>query len=73
MEINLEKIPVGIKYLKEKEMPKDFNTIKNPNVRSYCDAVRLLRGDEYNNGIIVTLDSIKACKWCPVGLVSMVF
>lgn len=68
MEINLEKIPVGIKYLKEKDMPKDFNTIKNPNVRSYCDAVRLLRGDEYNNGIIVTLDSIKACKWCPVGL-----
>jgi len=67
-EINLKRIPVGIKYLKEKDLPKDFNTIKNPKVRSYCDAVRLLHEDNYPNGIIVTLDSIKACKWCPVGL-----
>lgn len=68
MEINLERIPVGIKYLKEKDMPKDFNTIKNLDVRSYCDAVRLLHEDDYPNGLIVTLDSIKACKWCPIGL-----
>ena len=66
--ISLERLPIGVKYLKEKDMPKDFNTVCNPEVRSYCDAVRLLQEDEYKNGIIVTLDSIKACKWCPVCL-----
>ncbi len=68
MEISLERFPIGVKYLKEKDMPNDFNTISNLNVRSYCDAIRLLQSGEYKSGIIVTLDSIKACKWCPVGL-----
>jgi len=67
-EIQLERIPVGIKYLKENEMPENFDTIENPKVRSFCDGLRLLHENNYPNGVIITLDKIKACKWCPVGL-----
>ena len=66
--INLIRKPIGIKFLKEKDMPKDFETIKNPAVRSFCDAVRLLHDEDHPKGLIVTLDNTKVCKWCPVGL-----
>ncbi|MCK4796898.1 MAG: DUF169 domain-containing protein [Spirochaetes bacterium] len=66
-DIEFERI-VGVKFLKEDEMPKDFNTIKNPSVLSYCDAFRLINTEKYTEGIIVTKDSIKICHWSPVGL-----
>ncbi len=66
--INLARVPVGVKYLKENDMPKDFDEIQNPKTRSYCDALRLLHEYEYPNGLIATLDSINVCKWCPVAL-----
>ncbi|MHA1219558.1 MAG: hypothetical protein ACTSO5_12915 [Candidatus Heimdallarchaeaceae archaeon] len=59
---------IGVKFLKENELPKDFNIIKNPGVRSYCDAVRLLNNEKYAEGLIVTKDSIKVCHWSPVCL-----
>lgn len=65
--VGFEKI-IGIKFLKANELPKDFNTIKNPGVRSYCDAVRLLNTEKYSEGLIVTKDSIKVCHWSPVNL-----
>ncbi|NPD90427.1 MAG: hypothetical protein HGN29_17070 [Asgard group archaeon] len=68
IEINLERLPIGIKYLKERDMPKDFNTIKNPKALSFCDAARLLHEEDHPNGLVVTLESLKACKWCPVSL-----
>ncbi len=65
--IEFERI-VGVKFLKEDEMPKDFNTIKNPGVMSFCDAFRLLNNEKFAEGIIVTKDSIKVCHWSPVSL-----
>lgn len=68
IKINLKREPIGIKYIKENAVLKDFNEATNPKVRSYCDAIRLLQGTDYPDGVIVTLDSIRACKWCPVAL-----
>ncbi|MHA1244890.1 MAG: DUF169 domain-containing protein [Candidatus Heimdallarchaeota archaeon] len=68
MKIQLERVPTGIKYLNDENMPKDFDTIKNPKVRSFCDAIQLLREEEFNKGIIVTQNTIKVCKWSPVSL-----
>lgn len=59
---------VGVKFLKENELPEDFNTIKNPGVKSFCDAFRLLNTETFKDGIVVTGDSIKICHWSPVGL-----
>ena len=65
--IEFEKI-VGVKFLNKEELPKDFKTIKNPGVISYCDAIRLLENEKYAEGIILTKDSIKICHWSPVAL-----
>ncbi len=59
---------IGVKYLKEDELPLDFKIIKNPGVRSYCDAIPILSKENYKDGVIVTTDSIKVCHWSPVGL-----
>ena len=68
MQINLERKPIGIKYLKEDDMQKYVNSLENPAVRSFCDATRKLQDEGHQNGLLVTLNSIKACKWCPVAL-----
>ncbi len=65
--INLVRKPIGINFLNEKEMPEEYSEI-NPKVRSFCDAIRLVHKENYPDGIIVTNDSISACKWCPVSL-----
>jgi len=50
MHISLDIIPVGVKFLREEEMPNNFNVVQNPKVRSYCDVIRLLRKEEYCQG-----------------------
>jgi uncharacterized protein (DUF169 family) len=65
LRISLEETPIGVKFLHGEEMPNDYSVVKNPAVRSYCDAIRLLRDIKEHKGIIITLDSIKICKRCP--------
>lgn len=65
MHISLDIIPVGVKFLREEEMPNNFNVVQNPKVRSYCDVIRLLRKEEYCQGNVLTLDSNTVCKWGP--------
>ncbi|MCK5342791.1 MAG: DUF169 domain-containing protein, partial [Candidatus Heimdallarchaeota archaeon] len=65
--INLDITPIGIKFLKEDEMPEDFSIVKNPKDRSYCGLLRLVREEEeYSKGVIVTRESIEICKWSKV-------
>jgi hypothetical protein len=59
---------VGVKFLKEDEMPKDFDIVKKPGVRSFCDALRLIDTERFSEGLIVTKNTIKICHWSPVAL-----
>ncbi len=68
MHIFLDIIPVGVKFLREEEMPTDFSVVQNPKVRSYCDVIRLLRKEEFCQGNVFTLDSNTVCKWNPANL-----
>lgn len=54
--------------MKENEMPENFDIIKKPGVRSFCDALRLINTERFSDGLIVTKDTIKICHWSPVGL-----
>jgi hypothetical protein len=64
MQISLDIAPVGVKFLKEKEMPGNFDLVKNTDVPSYCAAIKILQDEENKYGVLVTKNSIKVCKWC---------
>ncbi|MBA7569571.1 hypothetical protein ES708_11312 [subsurface metagenome] len=60
--------PFGVKILHNEDFPLDFEPIKTPDVRSFCDSFRLIGEKEYSNGILITADKIKSCRWCPAML-----
>jgi hypothetical protein len=57
--------PFGVKILHKEDFPLDFGPIKTPDIRSFCDSLRLIGKEEYSNGILITADKIKSCRWCP--------
>ena len=59
---------VGVKFLKEEEMPENFDVVKKIGIRSFCDAFRLINTEKFSDGLIVTKNTIKICHWSPVGL-----
>jgi len=60
--------PFGVKILHNEDFPLDFGPIKTPEIRSFCDSLRLIGKEEYSNGILITADKIKSCRWCPAML-----
>ncbi len=64
METKHNRIPIGIKFYQE--IPK--TDLPTPEVRSYCEALGLLLAGRYNEGLLITEESLKVCAWGFVAL-----
>lgn len=61
-------VSIGVKILHEEDFPLDIGPYKTPDVRSFCDSLRIVGEEEYRDGILITVDKIKSCRWCPAVL-----
>jgi hypothetical protein len=62
VKIHLEFISIGVKIIQNQKITFP-NSIKEPEIYSFCDECCKLQEKEYRGGIMITPNSISICKW----------